>query len=727
MAPKKKSEQPNKPAQVKESEQPKKVEQPKKPKQRMEQAQSKTPGQPKKLQPSKKPGQSKTLEQPKIPEQPKISKHIEESKQSKKPEQKKPEQKKPGKEKPEHNKPEQEKPDQKKSEQLKRSNHSEAQLGPHNSSCQALIHTVCPQYLTTEEAEQIIKQFKSCPWQENKQVLWSGVNKTQVQKWADQRGMQTLTTAMGPLMNSSHPLCLRTKKTSSAWSKYMKGASLVFAWRISRGSFTTVLTPPPPERFHPDGLTNWQDIEEPVLKGRLGTPTSCQIFLVHPTVQEARDFKYQVWPVDSTDLWLNTFRITQASTHTWRTISKARVHTTWVIEKGEQLKSVGAIKSSSMCKANAAPLPNTTSSDDSTSSGPRFLLRNQKTTSQIEANEEMKPASPQVTQSSSHTMSPLGPILPLQTHQSTFRAQVDATTQTIHTSSTGTQTDKVASDEVLPTAPGYSPQRQQSICQTAAKSETSRTVPITSQTSHDSMAPLSTAHTLQSHPGFPQSRAKKGAIQVDSPRGLETYSSSVTETPSSFLMCLHLAIIEVTSSFLLILVGTVVHLVSVPWNGANTKVTMTTCASLDDNSVSQATPMDSKTAKKTVKQALRKQALGEARVSPEPYMLVGKLFQEDTTVDEPQAALVDTFGSSSNFAAPTTTRSGIDFASYDLPRCKKKKNKNKNKKTAAVAMITAEVAHISEVTAFTQPTSEYGHSCLGPVAPSTLRKAYWVD
>lgn len=306
MAPRKEPDQPEKSGQCKKSEPPKKVEQPKKPEQCKKQAQPKTPEKLKNLAPCKKSGQSKTPEQPRVPEQPKKSKPLKESEQSTKPEQK-------------LKSPEQEKP-----KKLKKSKQSVGQLGPQTASCEALIHTACPQYLTTEEFEQIIRQFKSCPWQENKQVLWSGLMKDQVQKWAAQRGMQTLTTAMGPLMDSSNPLCLRQKKSSCAWSKYIKGASLVFAWRISQGSYTTVLTPPPPERFHPDGLTNWQDIEEPVLKGRLGTPTSCAILLVHPAVQEARNFRYQVWPVDYTDKWLNKFKANQASIRSWRTISKSR-------------------------------------------------------------------------------------------------------------------------------------------------------------------------------------------------------------------------------------------------------------------------------------------------------------------------------------------------------------------------------------------------------------------
>ncbi|OHE98326.1 hypothetical protein CORC01_06322 [Colletotrichum orchidophilum] len=205
-----------------------------------------------------------------------------------------------------------------------RSNQPEGTNSQQTISCQALIHTVCPQYLKAGEAEQIMKQFDSCPWLEDKQVLWSDVRRKQAQDWADHRGLQTLTTVMGPLMVSSNPQCLRKSKSSSAWSDYMKGASLIFAWRISKGSRTTVLTPPPPERFHPDGLTNYQDIEEPVLKGRLGTPTFCRIFLVHPTVQAAQDYRYQVWPVDCTDLWLTTFGNNAISMHTWRTISKSR-------------------------------------------------------------------------------------------------------------------------------------------------------------------------------------------------------------------------------------------------------------------------------------------------------------------------------------------------------------------------------------------------------------------
>ncbi|KAK1481606.1 hypothetical protein CTAM01_13963 [Colletotrichum tamarilloi] len=450
MALEKKPDQSGNSGQDKKSEPPKKVEQPKKTEQCKKQAQSKTPEQLKKLEPCKKLGQSKTSGQPKIPEQPKKSKHLMDSEQSTKPEQKLKNQ-------------EQERP-----KEVKKSEQAVGQLGPQTASCQALIRTACPQYLTSEEFEQIIRQFKICPWLENKQVLWSGLMKDQVQEWAAQRGMQTLTTAMGPLMDSGNPLCLRQTKSSCAWSKYIKGASLVFAWRISQGSYTTVLTPPPPERFHPDGLTNWQDIEEPVLKGRLGTPTSCAILLVHPAVQEAQNFRYQVWPVDYTDKWLKKFKVNQASIHTWRTISKSRAHTSWMVPTDEPLKSADTIKLSTTRKANAVTLASTASRDNNASADPRCLLQSQVNIPEIELGGEKRLVMPQVTKASGTTMSPPSPTLSLKNQQSRRRVGVDAATQTIQVSFPGSQIVNASSDEALPPASGGQPQCQKSMGQTKA-------------------------------------------------------------------------------------------------------------------------------------------------------------------------------------------------------------------------------------------------------------------
>ncbi|KAK1470213.1 hypothetical protein CCUS01_06598 [Colletotrichum cuscutae] len=676
------------------------------------QAQPKTPEQLKNSEPCKKSGQSKTSGQPKIPEQPKKSKHLEESEQSTKPERR-------------LKSPEQEKP-----KEVKKSEQAVGQLGPQTASCQALTRTACPQYLTSEEFEQIIRQFKSCPWLENKQVLWSGLMKDQVQEWAAQRGMQTLTTAMGPLMDSGNPLCLRRTKSSCAWSKYTKGASLVFAWRISQGSYTTVLTPPPPERFHPDGLTNWQDIEEPVLKGRLGTPTSCAILLVHPAVQEAQNFRYQVWPVDYTDKWLKKFKVNQASIHTWRTISKSRAHTSWMVPTDEPLKSADTIKLSTTRKANAVTLASTAPRDNNASADPRCLLQSQVNMPEIGLGGEKRLVMPQVTEASGTTMSPPGPTLSLKNQQSTRRVGVDAATQTIQVSFPGSQIVNVSSDEALPPASGGQPQCQKSMGQTEAGTETRPAVPKVSQVSNDAITSQDRSDTPQSLPNISRARANQEAIQLSRPGEPATGPSSaasMTEAPSAFLVFLYLAIIEIILSLLLLLIGTAVHLGLMPWNRAKRSEIKTPCPFTNGGSASQAIPVNSKAAKKAAKKALKRfikeQSLREAQEALESAVAIGRLFNEDKLVDEPQAAYVDTSSTLSNFSAPTITVSGMDFASHGLPGYKRK-DKNKRKKATAVASITAEDA---QVTAFTQPTREYAHSCLGPVDLSALRKSYWVD
>lgn len=47
------------------------------------------------------------------------------------------------------------------------------------------------QYLTVQEAAQIIRQFQSDNWIHNGQVLWSGMSRDNAQKWADEHHLQT--------------------------------------------------------------------------------------------------------------------------------------------------------------------------------------------------------------------------------------------------------------------------------------------------------------------------------------------------------------------------------------------------------------------------------------------------------------------------------------------------------------------------------------------------------
>jgi hypothetical protein len=173
--------------------------------------------------------------------------------------------------------------------------------------------------LSTEEQEQINQQFDhEC--HRDSQVLWSGVPREVAQAWADQRNLQTLTTAMGPLMDTQHSSCLKSKKSPRQWSIYMKGASALFACHITRSSKVTILTPPPPEKFNPSGHTNYQLIEEPILKGVIGGHSIGCIQMVHPTVRGAEEFSYQSWPVDRTEEWTEKFPRPTIARIAWRTV-----------------------------------------------------------------------------------------------------------------------------------------------------------------------------------------------------------------------------------------------------------------------------------------------------------------------------------------------------------------------------------------------------------------------
>ena len=91
-----------------------------------------------------------------------------------------------------------------------------------------LIVAVFLQYLTIEEETQICQQFQGNTWHRNSQVIWSSILREYAQRWADDHEMQTLTTAMRPLMIPERPLCLKAGKSAKPWSKYVKGASAVF-------------------------------------------------------------------------------------------------------------------------------------------------------------------------------------------------------------------------------------------------------------------------------------------------------------------------------------------------------------------------------------------------------------------------------------------------------------------------------------------------------------------
>ena len=172
---------------------------------------------------------------------------------------------------------------------------------------QAPLIRVLTQYLSVQEAVQIIERFQTEDWVPNGQVLWSGILREKAQEWADRHRLQTLTTAMGPLMDAKHPDCLKLRKGKKQWSRYVHGASVIFAWRIAQGEKVTLLSPPPPERFHPSGLSYYQLIEEPIICGLLDQNSVQRILVTHPMIEESDGFSYELWPNDRSDKWVKQF------------------------------------------------------------------------------------------------------------------------------------------------------------------------------------------------------------------------------------------------------------------------------------------------------------------------------------------------------------------------------------------------------------------------------------
>ncbi|KAJ5460986.1 uncharacterized protein N7458_002538 [Penicillium daleae] len=176
-------------------------------------------------------------------------------------------------------------------------------------SAPAPLVGVFRRFLSVQETAQIIKQFQSENWIPDGQVLWSGMLREKAQEWADRHRLQTLTTAMGPLMDEKHPDCLKLKKNNRQWSRYVHGASAIFAWRIAQGEKVILLSPPPPKRFHPSGLSYYQLIEEPIIRGLLNQNSVQKIITTHPMIEESEDeeFYYELWPNDKSEKWVERF------------------------------------------------------------------------------------------------------------------------------------------------------------------------------------------------------------------------------------------------------------------------------------------------------------------------------------------------------------------------------------------------------------------------------------
>jgi hypothetical protein len=150
-------------------------------------------------------------------------------------------------------------------------------------------------YLTQEEAEQIIERFEELPQSYDRLIFWTGIPRKWAQKWADDHSMLTFSSAMGPLMDRTDDRCLRRIKKSKQWSKYIKGACIIFARYACKRGIVRVLTLPPYWAAFIRPQSTYRNIEEPVLKGRSGCCGAVQINAVY-LLTTLEELEYQAWP-----------------------------------------------------------------------------------------------------------------------------------------------------------------------------------------------------------------------------------------------------------------------------------------------------------------------------------------------------------------------------------------------------------------------------------------------
>jgi hypothetical protein len=162
------------------------------------------------------------------------------------------------------------------------------------------------EYLSREEADNIITRFEGIPSSLDRLLFWTGLPREWAQRWADEHGMLTLTSAMGPLMDTAHPQCLKRKKKGKDWSRYVKGASSIFSRYACTCGVVRVLTVPPSETWRLRPNSTFHSIEEPVLKGVLGSAHALRLKYVH-LLSESKNTEYEVWPEDHTQAWLDSY------------------------------------------------------------------------------------------------------------------------------------------------------------------------------------------------------------------------------------------------------------------------------------------------------------------------------------------------------------------------------------------------------------------------------------
>ncbi|KAK5673990.1 hypothetical protein LTS10_013249 [Elasticomyces elasticus] len=156
-------------------------------------------------------------------------------------------------------------------------------------------------YLCQNEITQLNQVFEISLQHDSALVFWTGISPDLAKGWAHRNDLRTLTMAMGSLYTDNKR---RSQRSTKSWSKYMKGASWVFAQHACHDRCAIVLTNAPPNVYSTREHSNYCEIEEPILKGLEADRHAVQIDYVHPTVPGAKFFRYQIWPDNRSSDWL---------------------------------------------------------------------------------------------------------------------------------------------------------------------------------------------------------------------------------------------------------------------------------------------------------------------------------------------------------------------------------------------------------------------------------------
>ncbi len=152
-------------------------------------------------------------------------------------------------------------------------------------------------HLTPHETNQICFQFNGNTWHPGSQVLWSGISREVAQTWAVEHNMQNINHGDGAAHGLESSVLSKISKLGKGWSKYVRGASNHIC--------VAYIPKLPGYRSYCHHLqTNSTPLGEPRI--RQSRNLSSKEFLViavlqelnavHPTVKNAENFSYQLWP-----------------------------------------------------------------------------------------------------------------------------------------------------------------------------------------------------------------------------------------------------------------------------------------------------------------------------------------------------------------------------------------------------------------------------------------------